>query len=243
MKTLIYSHLYVRPGASHERTAALRESLDLWLNHLRGPGRYAGDILLFTNDPEVTRPGLILRPIHNVPMDPQHAFLQRVLTYQEVPAADYDVAMQMDLDILAVDDVNPLFPHDERLWAARSDLATLDWRHAWTLIPLWRRLIHKCSRWRMSEQGVSACLVASASSTWERNFGAWARAIRAHGDRPLPRQADQSFLNLLFLEGTIPMASWPAELIRHRDWDQAVQARLLHFPGSRKAQMQRFRKV
>jgi hypothetical protein len=243
MKTLIYSHLYERPGSSGAHAASLREMLDLWFNHLRGPGLYAGDILLFTNLQGLERPGLMLRPLRDVPTDAAQAFVQRVLTYQDVPVQGYDVAMQMDLDMLAVDDVNPLFPRDDRLWAAPSDLRMLDWRHAWTLMPRWRRAVHKLSGWRMAETGASACVVASAAATWERNFGAWARAIRTHGDRPLPRQSDQSFLNLLLLNRTVPIACWPAELIRHRDWDQAVHARLLHFPGRRKEHMQKYRKV
>jgi hypothetical protein len=242
MKTLIYSHLYQRPGPPG-RAGALRELLGLWFDHLRGPGLYAGDILLFTNVTGLERPGLMVRPLREVPTDPSHAFLQRVLTYQEVPVNGYDVAMQMDLDMLAVADINPLFPRDDRLWAAPSDLRILDWRHTWTLIPRWRRAVHKLTGWRMSEMGASACVVASATSTWERNFGAWARAIRAHGTRPLPRQSDQSFLNLLLLNRAVPMACWPADVIQHRDWDQAVHARLLHFPGRRKEQMQQYRRV
>jgi hypothetical protein len=200
-------------------------------------------VLLFTNVPELERPGLMLRRLRHVPADPRRAFLERVLTYSEVPAHDYDVAMQMDLDVLAVDDVSPLFPHDDRLWAARSDLRTLDPRHTWALIPLWRQALHKLSGWRMRELGVSACVVASATATWERNFGAWAALIRAHGDRPLPRQADQSFLNLLFLKRSVPIACWSSDVIRHRDWDRAGRARLLHFPGRRKQHMERYRRV
>jgi hypothetical protein len=151
--------------------------------------------------------------------------------------------MQMDLDLLAVDDINAMFPRDMRLWAAPSTAATLDWRHAWTLLPRWRRAAHKLSGWRMKELGLSACVVASATSTWERNFGAWARLIREHGDRPLPHLADQSFLNLLYFKRTVPMARWPQEFIRHRDWDAAVGARLLHFPCSTRVHIDRYRKV
>ena len=243
MKTLIYSHLYQRSDAPPEKTAAYREMLTLWYEHLRGPGRYTGDVLLFTNVPELGRPGLLVRPLGDVPADPRRAFLHRVLTYGDVPAGEYDVAMQMDLDVLAIDEVEPLFPRDERLWAAPSNLRTLDWRHTWPLLARWRRAFHRLSGWRMREPGVSACVVASATSSWERNFGAWARLIRAHGDRPIPRQSDQSFLNLLYLKGSVPMACWPPEVIRHREWDHAAGARLLHFPGKRKQQMARYRLV
>jgi hypothetical protein len=243
MRTLIYSHLYQRPGAAPERIASLREMLGLWYDHLRGPGNYAGDVLLFTNVAGVERQGLKTLALANVPTDVRHAHMHRVLSYNDVPVGDYDVAMQMDLDILAVGDVNPLFPDDERLWAARSQLRTLDWVHAWTLLPRWQRAAYRLSGWRMREIGASACVVASATSAWERNFGAWARLIRAHGDNEPPYQADQSFLNLLVLKRTVPVVCWPAEAIRHRDWDDAAGARLLHFPGRRKEHIPRYRLV
>lgn len=243
MKTLIYSHLYQRPGAPPERISALREMLGLWFDHLRGPGQYASDVLVFTNVPGVERQGLKILPLENVPTDVRRAHMHRVLSYNEVPVRDYDVVMQMDLDILAVDDVNPLFPSDERLWAARSQLRTLEWVHAWTLLPRWRRAAYRLSGWRMRELGASACVVASATSAWERNFGAWARLIRAHGDGEPPYQADQSFLNLLVLKRTVPIVCWPPELIRHRDWDNAAGARLLHFPGRGKEHIPRYRRV
>jgi len=190
MKTLIFSHLYHRPGSPLQPMAALRGTLDVWLDHLRGPGNYTSDVILFTNVGGIWRPDLIVLPYENVPADARRAHVHRALSYRSVPVGDYDVAMQMDLDLLAVDDINPLFPVDGRLWAAPSDAATLDWRHAWTLLPRWRRGAHKLTGWRMGEPGVSACAVASATSAWERNFGAWARAIRDHGDRPLPHLSD-----------------------------------------------------
>jgi hypothetical protein len=242
MRTLIYSHLYQRPDAQPEQIAQLREMFALWFDHLRGPGQYAGDVLLFTNVDGMARPGLRLLPFNNVPTDVRRAHMHRVLCYDQVPIADYDVAMQMDLDILAVADVNPMFPRDGRLWAARSQLRTLEWVHAWTLLPRWRRAAYKLSGWRMREVGVSACVVASATSAWEKNFGTWARLIRDHGDRTPPHQADQSFLNLVRLKHAVPIESWQPEVIRHRDWGEPG-ARLLHFPGRRKAHMQEYRRV
>jgi hypothetical protein len=243
MNTLIFSHLYHRPGSPQQDVASLHGLLAVWLDHLRGPGEYQGDVVLFTNVRGIGLPGLTTRPFVNVPADPRHAHLHRVLSYRDVPIEDYEVAMQMDLDLLAVDDINPLFPRDTRLWAARSDAGVLDWRHAWTLLPRWRRAIHKLSGWKMNEPGVSACVVASATSVWEQNFGTWARAISDHGDRPIPHLADQSFLNLLYLRGSVPMACWSNEWIRSRDWDSASGARLLHFPCSRRKYMLRYRKV
>jgi hypothetical protein len=55
--------------------------------------------------------------------------------------------------------------------------------------------------------------------------------------------ADQSFLNLLYLDQVVEMTRWPAGAIRHRDWDTAIGARLLHFPCSRREQMQRYRQI
>ena len=243
MRALVYSHLYELPATTPERRAALRSMLTLWYDHLRGPGRFNGDVLLFTNAAGVPVRDVRVRPIRDALPDPGHAFLNRVLAFEDVPVRDYDVAIQMDLDILAVDDIAPLFPSDERLWAAPSNLRMLDRRHTWELLPRWRRGLHRITGWRMHEGGASACVVGSASATWHRNFGAWASVIREYSGRPIPRQADQSFLNLLLLRRTVPIALWPAAAIVHRDWDRAVGARLLHFPGARKAQMERFRKV
>jgi hypothetical protein len=238
MKPLIFTHLYQRPGIAASPIAELTSTIDNWLAHIRGPGRYTGDVILFTNIQGIGHPDLTVLPFDGVPADARRAHLHRALSYHLVPVHEHDVAMQMDLDILAINDVNPLFPTDTRLWAAPSDACTLDWRHAWTLLPRWRRGIHKLFRWRMSELGVSACVVASATSTWEKNFGAWARVIQEHGDRPVPHLADQSFLNYLYLVRRVPMTRWSPELIRHRDWDTAVGARLLHFPCSRRAHLQ-----
>jgi len=60
---------------------------------------------LFTNVPCIESPELIVRPYENVPADVRQAHPHRVLTYQNVPVQGYDVAMQMDLDLLAVGDV------------------------------------------------------------------------------------------------------------------------------------------
>ena len=156
MKTLIFTHLYQRPDTTAESLARLRGLLDLWLDHLRGPGKYTGDIILFTNLERIERDGLLLRPMPNVPVDQRRAHMHRILCYDLVPAGDYDVALQADLDVLAVDDVNPLFPKDESLWAAPSDLLMLEWRHAWTLLPKWQRAAYKLTGWRMAEPGASA---------------------------------------------------------------------------------------
>ena len=226
-----------------ESVATLRSLLVLWYDHLRGPGRYAGDVLLFSNVRDVERPGLLVQPFHEVPADPRRAFLHRALWYEHVPAREYDVALQMDLDVLAVSDVHDLFPRDERLWAAPSDLRMLEWRHAWTLLPKWRRALYKYSGWRMDELGVSACVVASSTTAWERNFGSWARLIRNHGDRRIPGLSDQSFLNLLLLQRRVPIASWSPALVVHQHWEQFPDACLLHFPGARKAHIRRFQKT
>ena len=191
MKPLIFSHLYQRPGALSQPIRALEETLDAWLDHLRGPGAYAGDVILFTNVTLASRRDLIVRPFDNVPADERRAHLHRALSYRIVPVRDYDVVLQMDLDLLAVDDVNQLFPTDRQMWAAPSDACTLDWRHALPLLPRWRRGLHKLLGWRTNELGVSACVVASAAETFHRNFGAWAGVIERHGARELPHLADQ----------------------------------------------------
>ena len=86
MKTLIFTHLYQRPDTTAESLARLRGLLDLWLDHLRGPGKYTGDIILFTNLERIERDGLLLRPMPNVPVDQRRAHMHRILCYDLVPA-------------------------------------------------------------------------------------------------------------------------------------------------------------
>jgi hypothetical protein len=247
LKPLIFSHLYQRPGAPNQPLQVHKDTVDVWLDHLRGPGSYGGDVILFTNVftnvAQISRGDLIVRPFDGVPADARLAHLHRALSYRIVPARNYDVVMQMDLDVLAVADLNPLFPTDRQLWAAPSDACTLDWRHAWTLLPRWRRGLHKFFGWRTDELGVSACVVGSAAETFEKNFGAWARVIEQHGNRELPHLADQSFLNLVYFKRIVPMTRWSPRLICHQHWETADSACLLHFPCSRRSQMQRFLKV
>ena len=91
MKTLIFTHLYQRPDTTAESLARLRGLLDLWLDHLRGPGKYTGDIILFTNLERIERDGLLLRPMPNVPVDQRRAHMHRILCYDLVPAGDYEL--------------------------------------------------------------------------------------------------------------------------------------------------------
>src|SRR4029450_8985985 len=85
MKSLIFTHLYQRPGAPQQATSALEQTLDMWLDHLRGPGCYSGDVILFTNVDGIKRDGLILCSYPNVPADPRRAHVHRALSYRLVP--------------------------------------------------------------------------------------------------------------------------------------------------------------
>ena len=96
MRALVYSHLYELPATTPERRGALRSMLTLWYDHLRGPGRFNGDVLLFTNAADVPVRDVRVRPIRDALHDPGHAFLNRVLAFEDVPVRDYDVAIQMD---------------------------------------------------------------------------------------------------------------------------------------------------
>jgi hypothetical protein len=144
--------------------------------------------------------------------------------------------------LLAVRDINPLFPRDTsygpRPPTRQRSITATPGRCCRSGPPGTQVL-----RLAIDEPGVSACAVASATSTWEKNFGAWARLIRAHGPRKIPRLADQSFLNLLYFTQRVPMVRWPAEAICHCDWEAATDARLLHFLCSRRVHMSSYRIV
>ena len=126
----------------------------MWLDHLRGPGQYRGDVILFTNIDGMAREGVTQRPYPNVPTDARCAHVDRVLSYYIVPVEQYEVGHADGHYLLTVADINQSFPTDEKLWAAPSDAATLDCRHAYPRLPRLRRWTQRFSGWRTSELGV-----------------------------------------------------------------------------------------
>lgn len=227
-KTLIYSFLALDPAESYIGHP-LTEMLDLWHRHLRGPGRYTGDIILFTNCEHLALPGIRTLPFAGWAHEARNFFHARVLNHVNVPANDYDVVLQTDLDILAVNDVSPLFQLDSPFRAAASGLNLYDARHVGNArqfpFDFWRKWLPG----QHARRGVSACVFACQGTQWTPCMSAWSRLTRQHQHKPLA-YSDQTILNLAYARRSFPIRSFPPSYILHRDWGIHPDTILLHFP-------------
>jgi len=231
MKTLITALVYILPESYRRDRDYLLGMLKLWTEHLRGPGRYTGDIRLYTNADDVNHPEVTVRPFQRMSDDVKEVFMQRVLNYRDLQTADYDSILNLDLDILAVNDVAPLFARDEKLWCAESLMATAHPRHAGHLMSmpqrLWSQYISSTGR----RSGLNCCAFSSTSVHWETNMGGWARIIdELGGSKAHLPQDDQTALNYAYYYKRLNIEKYPSEWVQHKQWYQGTETKLWHFP-------------
>ena len=212
----------------------------LWVDQLRGAGRFGGRVLLLTNlkdlPPEATRAGVEPVRVDLGPVDRPGLFMQRVLLWERLPVEAGDRVMQLDLDALAMRPLDPLFESmsNESLSAAPSRLTPLDPMHAGPLLSRPRRVWKRWLGWDR-RAGLSASVTGGLYQPWQRAMRAWATAIRKHRGTP-PPLGDQSFLNLLLIRGSASLTAFPAGLIHHVGHEEspslpaAEAASVLHFP-------------
>lgn len=228
MKTLIYSYLGLTTDPD-EASEPLIEMYDLWWRHLRGPGRYQGDIILFSNLPGLERPDVQVRPILTLSHIPDELFYARVQNYPSVPASAYDVVLQTDLDVLAIRDVAPLFQLTTPFQAATSGLPLFHAGHLGNArnfpMDFWRRYLPGAQH----RLGVSASVFACAGAHWSVYMRRWAELVNRYRSRALPFH-DQTLLNLAYARQTFPIQPYPVHYIRHQDWASHPEAILWHFP-------------
>jgi hypothetical protein len=124
MNTLITSLVYFFPDTSEIIRSQILGMLDIWAQHLRGPGCYEGDIVVYTNDSAVSHPLLETVPFSRECEDVKEMFMQRIKNYDVVEPEKYDSILNLDLDILAVSDIAELFVQDDSLSAATSQMKT-----------------------------------------------------------------------------------------------------------------------
>jgi hypothetical protein len=241
MKQLVYSYFITNDNGNYSPDAA-ETMLDLWTRSLRETGNYRGDILLFTDRPELQLPRIIVRPLLLPKAELKHFWLTRILNYKNLPYRDYDTLMHIDLDAVCVNDINDLFALSADMRTAPSNLLLFDRQHILPFLNPAQRIWYRCFSGQKRRKGVSACVFSCASSAWEKNMGTWAEAIEQHMQDLVPDLGDQSFLNLLFYRCTIPIKPYSREEIQHKDWSFSSQARIFHFPGlaDRAALMRRY---
>ena len=239
------------PGGDVAAFHRTLEMVELWLAHLRGPGRFAGRVVLLTNEPRLPLRDVELVPLGATPADRRQLFLQRVLAWDRLAVRRGEWWMQLDADTLVVRPLEALFPATDEatLWASPSGLTPLDPMHAASLLSRPQRLWYGRVRGWRRRLGVSACITTCAGAHWAALMGAWAGAIHAHGDRPVPELGDQSFLNLLHMTGAIRVRALPPALVHHVRTEAdlgaaaAERAHVLHFPNPHKLAMMKQRSV
>ena len=247
---VIYSACYRLPGATDEEFRAVLEMVELWLAHLRGPGAFAGRVLLLTNQRTLPLPGVELVPIGDDATDRKALFRQRPLTWDRLPVRAGESWMQLDADSLALRPVEPLFarPGDRSLRCSPSGLTVL--RNADPVLGRVGRLWHGRVRGWRERPGVSACLTSCMGEHWARLMAPWAEAVRRYQRRPTGKPVgDQGLLNLLYLTGRIEVSVLPPGLIHHVRGEEdlfgaeANAAHVLHFPNPWRAEQMRRRSV
>ncbi len=231
MRRLVYSYSITRSTTGGHAPQVVERMVDLWVRSLRGAGNFRGDVLLFTDRPDVRLSGVMTYPLTLPQVELKHLWLTRVTNYKALPYREYDTLMHVDLDTVCVNDINDLFATTAELRAAPSNLLLFAPQHVWRFLNRGQRIWYRWFSPRRLEKGVSACVFSCASSAWEANMGVWARAIEEHRNDPTPDLGDQSYLNLLLLRRTIPIRVYSREEIQHKDWSFSPRARIMHFPG------------
>lgn len=231
MKALVYSHLISNRSDRNYAPGTVDAMLDLWLRSLRGPGRFTGDILLFTDREDLRAPQIIVRPIRLQWAQDKELWTARIANYERLPYRDYDTIMHLDLDTICVNDITDLFATDDTLRAAPSNLLLFEPKHIRQFLNPAQKIWYGRFSPRRSQKGVSASIFSCAASAWEHNMGTWARTIAQHRHAPVPELGDQSYLNLLYFRKAIPIRPYSYEEIQHRDWSYSPHARIFHFPG------------
>ncbi len=206
--------------------------LELWYRHLRGPGEYTGDICLFTNMENLPFKDIIKINVDMSTLDMRKFWCERVVRYDRVPSKDYDVVLHYDMDILAVGDVNPMFPSesDDRFWTASSLFPVHHWWNAGDFLSKYQYWYYnKVSPWR-KVTGYSAAVFGCRSVHWRDYMSKWAGLIKSHTGK-MPRLGDQSFLNLAASKQLFPIKSYPLDVLMQTGWEVTEKSRLLHFAG------------
>lgn len=230
-RKLITSLVYFFPNADECTRSNILGMLDIWAKHIRGTGCFDGDVIVYSNDDSVSHPLVEVAPFNNVCEDVKEMFLQRIMNYEAVQEGNYDSILNLDLDILAVSDINDLFVNTSTLHAATSQMQVSHPRHAghfMSLLERWYSLrFHPVGR----KLGVNCCAFSCSGSGWHETMSDWCKVIDSLGGvkAKLPL-GDQTTLNQALLKNTFPIKRYPQNWIHHSNWKMTDDVKLWHFP-------------
>ncbi len=245
MKRLVWSFYYRGPNEPDYLGDHTAELLRLWLAHLRGPGRFDGDVALLTNAQDLAVPGVTRVPFDQTLSNKQEVYLARVRQVRLLPLRGYDSVLHLDLDALAVADASPLFADDRSLWVCSSEQSVLHPRHAGFFLSAAQRRLHHdllLGRWR---RGVNCSTFSFAPAHMEGTMDAWSRTIdRLLQSHPMAPLGDQSYVNYALWRSEFPIRRLPETWVQHHDWHDTPAVKVWHFAcGDRLATMRRHSRV
>lgn len=159
-------------------------------------------------------------------------FSFRIFNHAEVPAEKYDSVLQLDIDIIAVKDIEPLFPRGNAMWVTWSNFGALGWEHARHIMPRWRYGLYRLNPKTRHTPGVSACFVGCKGEHYHDYLERWTRLMRdGEAKYPTPHLREQSYLNLAWLKSLFPMEIVGRDKFQHGGQSLNDGVRMWHFPN------------
>lgn len=234
MKTAVVALAYRMPGASPNDQDGVLRMLSMWASHLRGPGSYQGDVLILTNIERLQIPDVRQLRMNHVCKSIPEVQLAKVLGYEAVPHAKYDSILFLDIDILCVSNLDPLFATDEQLWATHSGIHLLDPRHAGHFVSRPNRMMQKCVPKYWKRMGINTCAFSCKAELWPKYMGMWAQVAERYRTKNAGRSSfplgDQTVLNYVYYQEQLPISRYPKQWIQHSGWSSDADVKLWHFP-------------
>lgn len=246
MRTLVYSFLY---SASDTISVpdALVQMAQTWVRSLREAACYSGDIMLLTNR-QIEITGCHTELIDVPATSSLKRTTDKVLLWDKVPYHDYDSVMFMDLDMVAVADISPMFATDT-MRVAPSNHSTLWDFHVGRLLPKIEVKVRSWLRPDIVSSGISSCLFSLSSKEFPLVMSRWQHTIltmsRGLTDADKKYFGDQSYLNCLYFRRKVEVCPYERHEVQHNNHVIGPGTRVLHFPSvvddqSRISSMERF---
>jgi hypothetical protein len=184
--------------------AVYRCMTELLVRSLRGPGNYRGPILVFTNNGFQSGDGATDVISLSADLDHFAIFETKARAAESIRAEDFDKLLFMDSDMLAIDDVAPLFEHSdaavcgmvEKPWSRMSDPSCGE-----CLTAAERRRARR--RW-----GINTGLLCTPAPIFRETMALWAEEFRRRYTQDTCWM-DQSPFNALVLNGRVRFRAYP----------------------------------
>ncbi len=182
-----------------------RSMTELCIRSLRGRGKYAGEILVFTNNGFRTRDPAVRTERAPDGLEKCAMFAFKAGAGKSIDASRYDKILFMDSDMLAVGDMNPFFEHSDDSLCAMEEVGWTRMNKPQCGATLRRREIPAARR----RWGINTGLVCTPGKLFRDYMETWESEIWAERAK-LKGWFDQSPMNALILRGIVRFKPYPA---------------------------------